>query len=564
MIDGYGDDADQLEVGPMAGEDDEVTVRPEIRQSWRRSELHGVGADSAVSVVVQEIDRSSRLMAAAQPVLDDLMAEIGSEPVSLVLGDRECRVVYQRSGARFLGASLESNGVLPGVTLDEGVAGTNGLGTPFELGRSVAIDGDEHYLNALKGFSCFGHPIRHPLTGRIEGVLDLTFQAARRDAGRGLGPLVAPLVAHAAHDIETRLLEGARASERRMFLAFQAAVRKRSAPVAVLGGDVVLANRSCLDRLGSHSPTVLRVLLADLGTRSHLTQQLDLGQVGRFWVETERIDGTPDGVLFRLNDRVETAGHRSGRQPHHRPTGRTIVAGEPGTGRTHEANRLIGAGPADRFDALDAIVGDGGDWLARLVTAAARPGGLIVENVESLDDTSCAVLRRALAASPRAPIVLTSAPLAELSVAASALVSGCTDRIELAPIRERLPELPALIDALASEGDHGPAFTVSAQALEVLAGQPWSGNMAELAQLVTELRSRPLAGRVGVDDLPARYRQRTRNVLSGRQRAERGAVVAALREAGGNKRDAALRLGISRTTLYRKMRELDIPDTPRG
>ncbi|TKV61268.1 hypothetical protein FDO65_06550 [Nakamurella flava] len=545
-------------------EGDEVTVRPEIRQSWRRSELHGVGQDSVVSVVVRDVNRGSRLMAAAQPVLDHLMTEIGSEPVSLMLADRECRVVYQRSGARFLGASLESNGVLPGATLDEGVAGTNGLGTPFELGRSVAINGDEHYLNALKGFSCFGHPIRHPLTGRIEGVLDLTFVAARPGDTHGLGPLVAPLVAHAAHDIETRLLEGSRAAERRMFLAFQSAVRKRSAPVAVLGGDVVLANRSCLDRLGSQSPTVLRVLLADLGTRSRMTQQLDLGSAGRFWVDTERIDGTPDGVLFRLDESVETPGGRPRASTPVRSRGPFVVAGEPGTGRTHEADRLVGSASADRFDTLDAVVGDAGEWLSRVVAAAARPGGLIVENVEALDDTSCAVLRRALATSPRIPIVLTSAPLAELSVAVSALVSACTDRIELVPVRERLPELPALIAALASEGDAGPAFTVSAQALEVLAGQPWSGNMAELAQLVGELRARPLAGRVGVDDLPSRYRQRTRSGLSGRQRAERGAIVAALREAGGNKRDAAQELGMSRTTLYRKMREFDIPGTSRG
>lgn len=123
------------------GEGDDEMVRPEIRQSWRRSALHGVGQDSAVSIVVQDVNRGSRLMAAAQPVLDHLMTEIGSEPVSLMLADRECRVVYQRSGARFLGASLEANGVLPGVTLDEGVAGTNGSGTPFELAAASPSTG---------------------------------------------------------------------------------------------------------------------------------------------------------------------------------------------------------------------------------------------------------------------------------------------------------------------------------------------------------------------------------------------------------------------------------------
>jgi sigma-54 dependent transcriptional regulator, acetoin dehydrogenase operon transcriptional activator AcoR len=38
------------------------------------------------------------------------------------------------------------------------------------------------------------------------------------------------------------------------------------------------------------------------------------------------------------------------------------------------------------------------------------------------------------------------------------------------------------------------------------------------------------------------------------ERAERGAIVEALRATGGNKKDAARRLGISRTTFYNAIR----------
>jgi DNA-binding NtrC family response regulator len=40
---------------------------------------------------------------------------------------------------------------------------------------------------------------------------------------------------------------------------------------------------------------------------------------------------------------------------------------------------------------------------------------------------------------------------------------------------------------------------------------------------------------------------------------EREAIIAALKEVGGNRREAADLLGIGERTLYRKIKEYDIP-----
>lgn len=536
-----------------------TVLRPEIELSWRRAEMFGVNRDAQGGLRITDVDRTSRLMVAALPVLRGLTGELSDHPFSLLLADRDCNVTYQWSGDRRLSAALESRGVGVGSNLEEGTAGTNGLGTPLELGHGVAIHGAEHYMTAFQKFSCYGHPIRHPLTGRVEGVLDIT------NVEPTVSPLVGPLLSRAVQDIEARIIEGARGSDRRLFLAFQTATRKRATPIAVLGGDVVLANRACLERLGSTDPSVLRVLMAELRVRTRIARTLDLGPMGRIPVEAERIEGTSDGVLFHLGEREPEVPARTVDRPEaRRSPGAALVAGEPGTGRTSVGHELAGLGDVVVLDAVDTVGDDERSWVARLTElAATHTGTLLVEDVQLLSERSTAVVRRAITHPSNARIVLTSAPLAELPASTAGLVARCAEQIELLPLRERVHELPGLVRAMGLARRPERELVLAPQALEVLGARSWPGNLAELAQLVDDLLSRPLTGRVGVGDLPERFRSSARTAsLGGRERAERIAIITALRAAGGNKRNAACELGMSRTTLYRKMRQLDVPEEP--
>ncbi|WP_346270789.1 helix-turn-helix domain-containing protein, partial [Pseudonocardia sp.] len=74
-----------------------------------------------------------------------------------------------------------------------------------------------------------------------------------------------------------------------------------------------------------------------------------------------------------------------------------------------------------------------------------------------------------------------------------------------------------------------------------------------------EQRPRDLLSRLGgdirADDLPAEIRRRApRRQLTPLERIECDAIVTAIERAGGNKSLAADSLGISRSTLYRKVR----------
>lgn len=533
-----------------AGVDD--AIRPDVARSWQRAELAGLHPESPGRLTLGEIDPSSRLMAAAAPVVADLSARLEGTSLSFYLADRNCRIVYEWVEHREIRRIMHGAGIMVGSGLDEAAAGNNGLGTAYETGHDVWINGAEHYLHGLKVFSCYGHPIRHPLTRRIEGALDITGLGAQTN------PLFGPLLSQAARDIELRILEGSREAERRLFVAFQHATRHRSTPVAVLGGDVVLANRPFLDLLGTADPAILRALLPEPG--GTVARELDLGPAGRVAVTAERLDGTGDGAIFRLCEPASR--FVSGGAPAAPTAGRcALVAGEPGTGRTSAARELAGDADVVTMDGAAAVAGSERGWAARLVGLAARHRGVImVDDVQVLPEGLCTVLRRAMTSS-RARFVLVSGPIDELPPHAASLAARCPRHVELAPLRERLHELPTLLAEMGAAVRPDREWVLTPRALAAMGAQPWVGNLVELAALVDELAARPGAGVIDVPDLPERYRRGGRAArLGGLERAERAAIVRALRAAAGNKLRAAEQLGISRTTLYRRMHALDVPE----
>ena len=61
------------------------------------------------------------------------------------------------------------------------------------------VAGPEHFADVLTQMACGAAPLRHPITGRMLGVVDLTCRA--RDAS----PLLLTLARRAARDVADRL-----------------------------------------------------------------------------------------------------------------------------------------------------------------------------------------------------------------------------------------------------------------------------------------------------------------------------------------------------------------------
>jgi sigma-54 dependent transcriptional regulator, acetoin dehydrogenase operon transcriptional activator AcoR len=512
-----------------------------IARSWQRAALSGLDPGLSVeNLAVEEQDRQSALLRAAAPVLDEVASTLEGTGFVIVLADRDARLVDLRFGERALRSRLERIGIVRGRVFAEETTGTNSIATTIEVGHGVAVHGEEHFIEVLKQFSCYGHPVYHPVTRRLEGVIDITCRSVDES------PLLAPFLVRTARQIEQRLLAGAKAAEQRLFAAFQTALlRDRTAPVVALSGDVFLANSAAVELLDAGDHAVLRGLAAD-APLAPSSQQLRLMSGEDVRISIDRLG---DGALLVLAREPRTRTVRSSASV----SMSAVVHGAPGTGHTRAIRELVGDDNIEWFDASDIVLHGEKAWLSRLETSLSCPAVVAIEAIHLLPE---AVARRVAhsVSTAQARVVFSSAPINELRGEHARLVAQCVERIALMPLNNRRDEIPGLILAMLAElqAPHELRFTPGA--LEALAGQPWPGNLRELHSVVRQVVQTRSTGDVTVHDLPEAYRGQARSrLLTPIEQAEHDAIIVALRTTGGNKLEAAHRLGISRTTLYRNI-----------
>jgi DNA-binding NtrC family response regulator len=135
--------------------------------------------------------------------------------------------------------------------------------------------------------------------------------------------------------------------------------------------------------------------------------------------------------------------------------------------------------------------------------------------------------------------------------------------IEVPPLRHHIEDVAELVPYLLSRLTRGADLTCSPEAMRVLMRNRWPGNVEQLYQVLRKVVARRRTGVVRPDDLPAETRAITRRVLTPLEAIECDAIVDALIDADGNKAEAARRLGMSRATIYRKIRGygISVPTT---
>ncbi|HWI61996.1 MAG TPA: sigma 54-interacting transcriptional regulator [Symbiobacteriaceae bacterium] len=138
-------------------------------------------------------------------------------------------------------------------------------------------------------------------------------------------------------------------------------------------------------------------------------------------------------------------------------------------------------------------------------------------------------------------------------------------RLEVPPLRNRLEDVPVLTGALSEklQQRYGRQLCMLPEAMEALSAYPWPGNVRELENFLERLWLLSDADTVTAEAVRALLPNRPAPAKSGGAlpdltlaELESMAIAQALAAERGNFQKAAERLGLHRTTLYRKLQQI--------
>ncbi len=133
-------------------------------------------------------------------------------------------------------------------------------------------------------------------------------------------------------------------------------------------------------------------------------------------------------------------------------------------------------------------------------------------------------------------------------------------RIGLPALRERVEDIPLLVDhAMRADIRDAVHARCSPLVMRMLCAYSWPGNVRELFAVVESARIRAGRATIEAHHLPPEVRA---GIPADREYAndgdERTRIERALRQSAGNRANAARLLGMGRTTLWRKLRQLNL------
>jgi len=538
-----------------------------IVRSWRRSiSVSAEGANPAQRFI--EIDTDSILRRAADPVLDRWQSHLVDTGTALFLSDRGGAIVARRASDGSARRLLDRVHAAEGFDYSEDAIGTNGLGTSMVEKRALLISGSQHYNDALATLACAAAPVYTP-SGSVIGSISLggPIQSAN--------PLMLSLTREIGNQIEERLRSSARPQDLALAMSFTRYTNSQR-PTVVMDSESILANTPGLPYIDVTSHVMLWELLNSHNWASSGTLNLQLDGTSVEVIARRVLDGPRAHFVLHFADRAhfgnasadltakaEVQTHAAIEPKAVRAV--LVVEGPPGSGRSTIAQSLQGDRQSDNGFEHVVIDADPVDWSAvhRLLGGGTD---VLLRRAENLDDADADQLttlvnqhRLAAATGQRSGTLGITADRDRCSPA----ILGVLDEISYAastqPLASTPERIPRLVKQVLDRVDPTGRHTISPAALQSFVQWSWPGNMSELVATLSALVTQVTSSVVERRHLPRHLQQAPpRRRLSLLETAERDAIIKALEAASGNKSEAAELLGMGRTTLYRKLRQLGL------
>ncbi len=540
---------------------------PDLLDSWKRSQ-DALGSPDKVPTVpnVAEELLDEHLLELFAPLMNRFAESVEGTGLALLLSDSRGQILQRWFEDRSAEAHLDRVGTVRGAVLAENVVGTNGVGTVIELGRPVQISGAQHFAEFYQDAICTGAPINHPISGNLLAVVTISC-----DLTPGAEYLV-PLLRSMTRDMHEHLMNMESPDAREMLKVYMSLARNSQTPIMGFGAEGTMLQNTGARQLAPEDVAMLR----DMPTAdTHSSQVVELShgptRVAFHTVGEKnrvvRIEGSGNDRSVTPFSLPKSPGRLVGRTPEWLATvnqvsklrsseAPLILAGEFGTGKSSLAiNAPFQLGESHAafavVEAAEFNVIGGREWFSKVgrVLDSGRP--TLFRGIEALDASGLDGLRIVLAGRSGRDVVMTyttdnSEDVEKLELHFDA------NSVWVPALRERIGDLPELWNEFVARLTPPATLEPSQQALHMLSAYDWPGNIRELSRLIRRFASSTTGGVVTQKDLPATMQ--TGKNLSMIERVEIEAIRKALDEAKGNRSKASEILGVSRATVYRKIK----------
>lgn len=565
-------------------------------------------------------EQNASLLAQAQPEMENLYSHILNTQNMVILSDSGGTILHAMGNSDFMGRA-QRVALQPGVSWREDITGTNAIGTALIEKSPVFVGGAEHYFERNTFLNCSAAPILDP-AGSVIGVLDISGDHRQpQEHTMALVRMSAQMIenrlfnAHFTREItlhfhtrpefigtlwegiavfsqEGRLLAVNRSGafqlglEKQLGVAFEqlfgvpftsfldTARKESKAHLQLLNGIRLHVRAS----LGQHIPLISRILPAD--SKPLVTD-----------TPLDRLD-TGDALMHKIVGKAKLA------LGHDIPI---LIEGETGTGKELLARAIHASSPRQQapFVAINcASIPDGlieselfgheeGAFTGARRRGAmgrvqqANGGTLFLDEIGEMPLALQARLLRVIQEREVMPLGGNKAIHVDIAIV-SATNCRLADRVArgefredlyyrlnglrlfLPPLRER-SDLPALIELIFTKELKRPDIHIQPAVLELLQRHPWRGNVRQLSYVLRSALIFMEDNELQLKHLPEDFLEELEKTCASQAgelidlaTTENMLIRHALELHDGNMAAAARHLGISRATIYRKIKRLEL------